>query len=67
MSAPAAVAMAVKIQRAQSDRGVMKGTRLASIPATAIAAALVFAAPAHADPGVAGALLKHWKNGKIRR
>jgi len=31
---------------------VMKGTRLASIAAAAIAPALVFAAPAHADPDV---------------
>jgi len=30
----------------------MKGTRLASIAAAAIAPALVFAAPAHADPDV---------------
>lgn len=40
----------MKTQRAQSDRDVMKGTRLASIAAAAIAPALVFAAPAHADP-----------------
>ena len=44
--------MAVKTQRAQSDRDVMKGLRLASIAAAAIAPALVFAAPAHADPAV---------------
>jgi hypothetical protein len=42
----------------------MKGTHLASIAAAAIAPALVFAAPAHADPDVAAALLKHWRNGK---
>ena len=41
----------------------MKGAHLASIAAAAIAPALVFAAPAHADPDVAAALLKHWKNG----
>ena len=42
----------MKTQRAQSDRDVMKGIRLASIAAAAIAPALVFAAPAHADPDV---------------
>jgi hypothetical protein len=43
----------------------MKGTHLASVAVAAIAPALVFAAPAHADPDVAAALLlKHWKNGK---
>jgi hypothetical protein len=40
----------MKTQRAQSDRYVMKGLRLASIAAAAIAPALMFAAPAHADP-----------------
>src|SRR5258708_17258540 len=40
----------MKTQRAQSDRDVMKGIRLASIAAAAIAPALVLAAPAHADP-----------------
>jgi hypothetical protein len=39
----------------------MKGTHLV---AAAIAPALVFPAPAHADPDVAAALLMHWKNGK---
>ena len=48
----ASVAPAMKTQRAQSDRDVMKGIRLASIAAAAIAPALVFAAPAHADPDV---------------
>src|SRR5258708_40286180 len=42
----------MKTQRAQLDRDVMKGIRLASIAAAAIAPALVFAAPAHADPDV---------------
>ena len=56
--------MAVKTQRAQSDRDVMKGTHRASMAAAAIAPALVFAAPAHADPDVASALLKHWETGK---
>src|SRR5262249_62099913 len=37
-------------QRVQSDRYVMKGLRLASIAAAAITPAVVFAAPAHADP-----------------
>jgi hypothetical protein len=64
VSVAVAVAMAVKTQRAQSDRDVVKGAHLASIAAAAIAPALVFAAPAHADPDVAAALLKHWKNGK---
>ena len=64
VSAPVAVAMAVKTQRAQSDRDVMKGIHLASVAAAAIAPARAFAAPAHADPDVAAALLKHWKNGK---
>ena len=40
----------MKTQQAQSDRYVMKGIRLASIAAAAIAPALVFAAPAYADP-----------------
>jgi hypothetical protein len=34
------------------------------LAAAAIAPALVFAAPAHADPDVASELLKHWKTGK---
>jgi hypothetical protein len=42
----------MKTQPAQLDRDVMKGLRLASIAAAAIAPALVFAAPAHADPDV---------------
>jgi hypothetical protein len=48
VSALAVVLM--KTQRAQSDRDVVKGTRLASIAAAVIALAPVFAAPAHADP-----------------
>src|SRR6478736_1699482 len=40
----------MKTQRVQLDRGVMTGIRLASIAAAAIAPALLFAAPAHADP-----------------
>jgi hypothetical protein len=44
--------LVMKTQRAQLDRDVMKGIRLASIAAAAIAPALVFAAPAHADPDV---------------
>jgi hypothetical protein len=40
----------MKTQRAQSDRDAMKGIHLTSIAAAAIAPALVFAAPAHADP-----------------
>jgi hypothetical protein len=42
----------MKTQPAQLDRDVMKGLRLASIAAAAFAPALVFAAPAHADPDV---------------
>jgi len=39
-----------KTQPVRLDRYVMKGMRLASIAAAAVAPALVFAAPAHADP-----------------
>jgi hypothetical protein len=42
--------MLTTTRQARSDRYVMKRTRLASIAAAAIAPALVFAAPAHADP-----------------
>jgi hypothetical protein len=52
VSVTVTVTVTVKIQRAQSDRNVMTGIRLASIAAAAIAPALVFAAPAHADPDV---------------
>ena len=41
----------MKTQRAQSDRDVMTRTRLAAVAAAvAIAPAVVFAAPVHADP-----------------
>ena len=40
----------MKTQRAQSDRCVMRGFKLASVAVAAIAPALVLAAPAHADP-----------------
>src|SRR3954469_21592844 len=40
----------MKTQRVQLDRSVMTGIRLASIAAAAIAPALMFAAPAAADP-----------------
>src|ERR1700754_386602 len=42
----------MKTQRAQLDRDVMKGLRLAAIAAAVIAPALVLAAPAQADPDV---------------
>jgi hypothetical protein len=40
----------MNIQRAQSDRYAVKGMRFASIVAAAVVPAMVFAAPAHADP-----------------
>src|SRR6185295_2844888 len=48
---PLRSAAAMKTQRAQSDRDVMTRTRLAAVAAAvAIAPAVVFAAPVHADP-----------------
>src|SRR5690349_13748659 len=49
-SASAPAVPTTKTQRVRSDRCVMKGMRLATLAAAAVAPALVFAAPAHADP-----------------
>ena len=45
-----ASALAMKTQRDRLNRDVMKGLRLASIVSAVVAPALVWAAPAHADP-----------------